>query len=98
MSEAFHSAWVMLAAAVLGLLNAWGLHATVARLARGAAGPWFALVAGPPRLLILAGLLLLLAGDRWDLWVCVLAGLVLARGVSLWLIGSGRPRGRPAGA
>ncbi|MCC6359634.1 MAG: hypothetical protein IT450_12890 [Phycisphaerales bacterium] len=98
MSETLHSAWVMLAAAALVLLNAWALHATVARLARGTVRPWLVLVAGPPRLLILAGLLLLLAGDRWNLWVCVLVGLVLARGVSLWLIGSGRPRGRPVGA
>lgn len=98
MSETLHSAWVMLAAAALGLLNAWALHATVARLARGAVRPWLVLVAGPPRLLILAGLLLLLAADRWDLWVCVLVGLVLARGVSFWLFGAGRPRGRPVGA
>lgn len=75
---------VLIAAASYGLgwLNLVALHATVNAMARGRVRIWLALASGPPRLLLLAGLLFWLASDHWERWVAALAGITAARVVS----------------
>lgn len=85
---------VALAALGLGALNTWALHATVRRLVARRGGAWLAVMGGILRLAVVAGVLVLLAGEHAERWAAALVGLLLARGLYIRL--AGRRCGAPA--